>query len=83
MPNHVHLLIVPSDADGLRQSVANAHRRYAGRLNARNKWTGHIWQGRYGRVVKAQRRGRKPDRWRFGDWRGNQVISSLSDGRAV
>jgi putative transposase len=51
MPNHVHLLIVPSDADGLRQSVANAHRRYAARLNARNKWTGHVWQGRYGSVV--------------------------------
>ena len=28
MPNHVHLLIVPRDEDGLRQSVANAHRRY-------------------------------------------------------
>jgi putative transposase len=51
MPNHVHLLIVPSDADGLRQTVANAHRRYAGRLNARNKWTGHVWQGRYGSVA--------------------------------
>ena len=51
MPNHVHLLIVPADVDGLRQSVANAHRRYAGRLNARNKWTGHLWQGRYGSVV--------------------------------
>jgi putative transposase len=51
MPNHVHLLIVPCDVDGLRQTVANAHRRYAGRLNARNKWTGHVWQGRYGSVV--------------------------------
>ena len=51
MPNHVHLLIVPRDEDGLRQSVANAHRRYAARLNARNKWTGHLWQGRYGSVV--------------------------------
>ena len=51
MPNHVHLLIVPRDVDGLRQSVANAHRRYAARLNARNKWTGHLWQGRYGSVV--------------------------------
>ena len=51
MPNHVHLLIVPADADGLRLTVANAHRRYAARLNARNKWTGHLWQGRYGSVV--------------------------------
>jgi putative transposase len=51
MPNHVHLLIVPRDVDGLRLTVANAHRRYAGRLNARNKWTGHVWQGRYSSVV--------------------------------
>lgn len=51
MPNHVHLIIVPSHEDGLRQSVANAHRRYAARINARNKWTGHLWQGRYGSVV--------------------------------
>ena len=29
MPNHVHLIIVPSHEDGLRQSVANAHRRQA------------------------------------------------------
>lgn len=51
MPNHVHLLIVPRDEDGLRLTVANAHRRYAARLNARNQWTGHVWQGRYGSVV--------------------------------
>ncbi len=40
MPNHVHLIIVPSHEDGLRQSVANAHRRYAARINARNRSTG-------------------------------------------
>ncbi len=51
MPNHVHLIIVPSHEDGLRRSVANAHRRYAARINARNQWTGHLWQGRFGSVV--------------------------------
>ena len=51
MPNHVHLIIVPSHEDGLRQSVANAHRRYAARINAHNQWTGHLWQGRFGSVV--------------------------------
>lgn len=51
MPNHVHLIIVPSHEDGLRQSVAVPHRKYAARINARNKWTGHLWQGRYGSVV--------------------------------
>lgn len=51
MPNHVHLIVVPSHEDGLRQSVANAHRRYTKQINARNQWTGHLWQGRYGSVV--------------------------------
>ena len=51
MPNHVHLIVVPQDEDGLRQTVANAHRKYAGRINARKQWTGHLWQGRFGSVV--------------------------------
>jgi putative transposase len=51
MPNHVHLIIVPKDEDGLRQTVANVHRRYSARINAENEWTGHLWQGRYGSVV--------------------------------
>jgi putative transposase len=51
MPNHVHLIVVPSDADGLRRTFANAHRRYARFINARNRWTGHLWQGRFGAVA--------------------------------
>jgi len=51
LPDHVHLIVVPSHADGLRQLFADAHRRYASRINRRNRWTGHLWQGRYGAVV--------------------------------
>jgi putative transposase len=51
MPNHVHLIVVPEDPDGLRGTFANAHRRYARLINARNRWTGHLWQGRYGAVA--------------------------------
>ncbi len=51
MPNHVHLIVVPTHHDGLRQAVANPHRRYAAYINARNKWTGHLWQGRFCSVV--------------------------------
>lgn len=51
MPNHVHLIVVPGDPDGLRGTFANAHRRYARFINARNRWTGHLWQGRFGAVV--------------------------------
>jgi putative transposase len=51
MPNHVHLIVVPSDEDGLRRTFADAHRRYTGFINARHRWTGHLWQGRYGAVA--------------------------------
>src|SRR5262245_8883839 len=44
MPNHVHLVLVPADADGLRGALAATHRRYAGILHARRKRTGHFWQ---------------------------------------
>lgn len=51
MPNHVHVIIVPSDEDGLRRTFADAHRRYTGFINARHRWTGHLWQGRFGAVA--------------------------------
>ena len=51
MPNHVHLVLVPSDEDGLRRALAPVHRRYAGAIHARRKRTGHFWQGRFGCVV--------------------------------
>src|SRR5438309_9571212 len=51
MPNHVHLIVVPSDEDGLRKTFADAHRRYTGLINARHHWTGHLWQGRFGAVA--------------------------------
>lgn len=51
MPNHVHLIVVPSHEDGLRRTLADAHRRYTGFVNARERWTGHLWQGRFGAVA--------------------------------
>jgi len=51
MPNHVHVVVVPSDEDGLRRTFADTHRRYTGYINARNRWTGHLWQGRFGAVA--------------------------------
>ncbi|WP_315832351.1 transposase [Bradyrhizobium prioriisuperbiae] len=51
MPNHVHLILVPSDTDGLRRALAALHRRYAGIIHARRKRTGHFWQGRFGAVA--------------------------------
>jgi putative transposase len=51
MPNHVHLILVPSDPDGLRRALARVHRIYAGTIQARRKRTGHFWQGRFGAVA--------------------------------
>ena len=51
MPNHVHLILVPADADGLRRVLAQVHRRYAGHIHARTGRSGHFWQGRFGAVA--------------------------------
>jgi len=51
MPNHVHLILVPSDTDGLRGALSGVHRRYAGVIHARQRRTGHFWQGRFGAVA--------------------------------
>ncbi len=47
MTNHVHLILVPTDEDGLRAALAQAHRRYARRINAAHGWTGYLFQGRF------------------------------------
>lgn len=47
MPNHVHLIAVPESEEGLRLAIGEAHRRYSGMVNRRQKWTGHLWQGRF------------------------------------
>src|SRR3974390_2069093 len=39
MPNRVHLVLVPSDEDGLRRALAPVHRRYAGIIHARRRRT--------------------------------------------
>ena len=47
MPNHVHLILVPSAADGLRAALGEAHRRYTRLVNFREGWRGYLWQGRF------------------------------------
>jgi putative transposase len=47
MPNHVHLIAVPASEDGLRRAIGEAHRRYTRRVNFRQGWRGHLWQGRF------------------------------------
>ncbi|MEW6172859.1 MAG: transposase [Bacillota bacterium] len=47
MPNHVHLIAVPPSKEALAGAIAEAHRRYTCRVNLREGWTGHLWQGRF------------------------------------
>src|SRR5258708_22386703 len=47
MPNHVHLILTPSDADGLRAALGETHRRYTRHVNLREDWRGYLWQGRF------------------------------------
>ncbi|CCQ73109.1 transposase [Magnetospira sp. QH-2] len=51
MPNHVHLILTPSDEDGLRRALSKVHRRFAGHVHARENRSGHFWQGRFGCVA--------------------------------
>ena len=38
MPNHVHLVMVPNEEDGLRVTLGEAHRRYTRYVNFRKGW---------------------------------------------
>jgi putative transposase len=69
MPNHVHLIVTPADADGLWE----AHRRYTGVINAQFRWIGHLFQGRFGAVVMDEPH-------LFG---GGALHASQSGGRGV
>jgi putative transposase len=51
MPNHVHLILLPSDETGLSRAVGETHRRFSGYINARLRVTGHLFQGRFGYVA--------------------------------
>jgi len=51
MPNHVHLILAPSDKAGIGLAVGEAHRRYTCFVNARARWGGHLFQRRFASVV--------------------------------
>lgn len=47
MDNHVHLILVPQAQDGLRATLAEAHRRTTSRINFREGWRGQLFQARF------------------------------------
>lgn len=92
MPNHVHMILVPHDTDGLRDALSKVHRRHAGRIHARQKETGHFWQSRFGAVAMdevhlaaaARYVALNPERARLvaraQDWRWSSVHVHLNGG---
>lgn len=47
MTNHVHLLISPSDLEGLSQTLQHVGRRYVRYINHVYRRSGTLWEGRY------------------------------------
>ena len=48
MPNHVHLIAVPKETDGLAKAIGRGHEQYTRYINFKKKWRGYLWQGRFG-----------------------------------
>ncbi len=46
MSNHVHLIVIPADAEGLALSMKHTHGRYASYWNLVHNSSGHAWQRR-------------------------------------
>jgi putative transposase len=51
LPNHVHLILKPRQADGMGRALGEAHRRYTNFANARGRWTGQLFQSRFASVA--------------------------------
>lgn len=51
MPNHVHLILVPSAANGLGAVMRRTQGRYSRAINAREGRAGHLWQARFASFV--------------------------------
>jgi putative transposase len=47
MDNHIHLILVPPSEDGLRATLSSAHTSFTQRLNLRQGFSGHVFQGRF------------------------------------
>jgi putative transposase len=47
MPNHVHLLVTPSDSQGTSRMMQSLGRRYVAYVNRTRERTGTLWEGRF------------------------------------
>lgn len=51
MLSPVRIIAGSRDEDGLARAFRYVHRHYTGYVNARQRWTGHLWQGRFSSVA--------------------------------
>jgi len=54
MTNHVHLLVEPSQLEGLGELMQSIGRRYVRYINKTYKRTGTLWEGRYKSAVVSR-----------------------------
>ncbi len=47
MDNHVHLIVIPKNGESLARGIGEVHKKYTRMINAREEWTGYLWQGRF------------------------------------
>jgi putative transposase len=47
MDNHVHLVVIPRDENGLARGIGTTHKMYTRMVNFREGWRGYLWQGRF------------------------------------
>jgi putative transposase len=93
MPNHVHLMLTPPDADALRSALSEAHRRYSRMVNFRQGWRGYLWQGRFASCPMDERHALEAARYielnpvraglvgRAADWRWSSATAHLTGKR--
>ena len=47
MDNHVHLIAVPKQKNSFADGFSESQKRYSRRINFRENWRGHLWEGRF------------------------------------
>lgn len=47
LPNQVHLILEPKNAELMARAVGETHRRYTNHINTRQNWRGHLFQDRF------------------------------------
>lgn len=47
LPNQIHLIVKPKEAELMARAIGETHRRYTNYINIRENWRGHLFQDRF------------------------------------